>query len=237
MILSCAIIDDEPLATNLLATYAQKTPSLHLVGTYNSAITAIRDLHEHPVDLLFLDIQMPELSGLEFAKVLPKETRIVFTTAFDRYAIEGYKVNALDYLMKPISYDDFLAITNKAITYFSEKRKKRLLIDDEHIFVKSDYKLLQSRVRDILYVEGFKDYVKFYLVNDPNPVVSLINLKKIDEFLPHPQFLRIHRSYIVQMSKVKLVDRGRVVFGNEYIPISESYKDEVQKYIDEHTLA
>ena len=236
MILSCAIIDDEPLAANLLATYAQKTPSLHLVGTYNSAITAIRDLHEHPVDLLFLDIQMPELSGLEFAKVLPKETRIVFTTAFDRYAIEGYKVNALDYLMKPISYDDFLAITNKAIAYFSEKRKKRLIIDDEYIFVKSDYKLLQIRIRDILYVEGFKDYVKFYLVNEPTPIVSLINMKKIDEFLPHPQFLRIHRSYIVQMSKVKLVDRGRVVFGNEYIPISESYKDEVQKYIDEHTL-
>lgn len=237
MILSCAIIDDEPLAANLLATYVQKTSTVKLVGTYNSAITAIRDLHDHPVNVLFLDIQMPELSGLEFAKILPKETRIVFTTAFDRYAIEGYKVNALDYLMKPISYDDFLAVINKAIVYFSEIRKKRLLPDDDSIFVKSDYKLMQIRIKDILYIEGFKDYVKFYLENETTPIISLINMKKIDEFLPHPQFLRIHRSYIVQMSKARLVDRGRVVFGNEYIPISESYKDEVQQFLDAHTLA
>ncbi|MCR4853954.1 MAG: LytTR family DNA-binding domain-containing protein [Prevotella sp.] len=236
MILSCAIIDDEPLAANMLATYAQKTPPLKLIGTYNSAITAIRDLHEHPVDLLFLDIQMPELSGLEFAKVLPKSTRVVFTTAFERYAIEGYKVNALDYLMKPISYEDFLTTVNKAITYFEEAKRQNLLSEDQFIFVKSDYKLVQIPLNSILYIEGFKDYVKVFVENNEEPIVSLINMKKIDEFLPHPQFMRIHRSYIVHMKKVQMIDRGRLVFDKVFIPISESYKDEVQKYVDDHTL-
>ena len=236
MKLSCAIIDDEPLAANMLASYAQNTPSLNLIGTYNSAIAAIRDLREHPVDLLFLDIQMPELSGLEFAKVLPKSTKVVFTTAFEQYAIEGYKVNALDYLMKPISNEEFLKTVNKAICYFEEKKRQQLLTDDQFIFVKSDYKLVQVRLNDILYIEGFKDYVKVFVENSEKPVVSLINMKKIEEFLPHPQFMRVHRSYIVQMKKAKIIDRGRVVFGSEFIPISESYKEEVQRYIDDHTL-
>ena len=134
MTLTCSIIDDEPLAANLIASYVQKTPTLQLAGTYNSAITAIRDLHDRPVDLLVLDIQMPELSGLEFARILPKTTRIVFTTAFSQYAIEGYKVDALDYLLKPISYEDFLNTINKAILYF-ENLRRNLVFEQDNSFL------------------------------------------------------------------------------------------------------
>ena len=236
MILNCSIIDDEPLAANQLVSYVKKTPTLNLVGTYNSAISAIKDLREKPVDLLVLDIQMPELSGLEFAKLMPPDTKIIFTTGFDQYAVEGYNVNALDFLLKPIAYDRFLESVNKGMDYFSSVKMQKRAHADQFIFVKSDYKLVQISLNDILYVEGFKDYVKIFLDGNQKPVMSLINMKRIDEYLPHPEFMRIHRSYIVHMSKIKLVDRARIVFGDEYIPISESYKEEVQKYLDERTL-
>lgn len=236
MILNCSIIDDEPLAANQLVSYVKKTPTLNLVGTYNSAISAIKDLREKPVDLLFLDIQMPELSGLEFAKLMPPDTKIIFTTGFDQYAVEGYNVNALDFLLKPIAYDRFLESVNKGMDYFTSVKMQKRAHADQFIFVKSDYKLVQISLNDILYVEGFKDYVKIFLDGNQKPVMSLINMKRIDEYLPHPEFMRIHRSYIVHMSKIKLVDRARIVFGDEYIPISESYKEEVQKYLDERTL-
>lgn len=163
MILNCAIIDDEPLAAELLKSYVEKTPFLNLIGSYNSAITAIKDLKENPVDIIFLDIQMPELSGIEFAKILPKETRVIFTTAFNQYAIEGYRVNALDYLLKPISYEDFMKSVSKAVDYFSIVRKQETYKKDRFMFVKSDYKLIRVALDDILYIEGLKDYVRFYL--------------------------------------------------------------------------
>lgn len=236
MILSCAIIDDEPLAAGLLESYARKTPELHLVGTYDSALTAMKVLRENPVDLLFLDIQMPEISGLEFAKILPKETRVIFTTAFDRYAIEGYKVNAVDYLLKPISYDSFLASVNKAIEIFNTENRQKTLSRDRFLYVKSEYKLVKIMLDDILYVEGVKDYIKIYITDGRKPVMSLMNMKKIDDYLPRPQFMRVHRSYIVNMTHVDMIDRGRIVLGGNVIPVSDSYKDIVQDFIDSHTL-
>ena len=235
MILKCAIIDDEPLAADLLASSAKKLPMLDLRGTYNSAITAMKDLRENPVDLLFLDIQMPELSGLEFARILPRQTKVVFTSAFSQYAVDGYKVNALGYLLKPISYEDFMAVTNRAFEVLNNEQQTTLLTQDKFIFVKSDYKLVKVELDDILYIEGLKDYVKIYR-KDKRPILSLINMKKIDETLPHPDFLRVHRSFIVHMCKLDMVDRGRIVFGEEFIPISESYKAEVQRFLDGHTL-
>lgn len=236
MILNCAIVDDEPLAADLLTSYVTKTPFLNLIGTYNSAVSAMKDIRENQVDLIFLDVQMPELSGTEFAKILPKETRIIFTTAFNQYAIESYKVEALDYLLKPISYDDFLAAANKAIEWFSIIRKQNVYTRDRFMFVKSDYKLVQIKLDNILYIEGMKDYVKFYVEDFPRPIMSLMNMKKIEDYLPANEFKRIHRSYIVNMKKVKMIDRCRLVFGDSYLPISESYKDDIQKYIDLHTL-
>lgn len=242
MKLNCAIIDDEPLAADLLNSYAQRISYLHVVGTFNSAITAMKQLREQPADLIFLDIQMPELSGIEFARILPQQTKIVFTTAFDQYAIEGYKVDALDYLLKPISYEDFLSTCNKALRLHSaaplqpQDGKGIRGQQDRFIFVKSEYKLVRIDLDNVVYIEGLKDYVKIYFNNGDRPLMSLMNMKKLEEYLPAPEFLRTHRSYIVHMPMVKIVDRMRIVFGSTYIPISDSYKDEVQQYFDSHTL-
>lgn len=235
MTITCAIIDDEPLAAGLLKSYVEKTPFLQLIGSYGSAIEAMKELRTNPAQLLFLDIQMPELSGIEFAKIIPNTTKIVFTTAFQQYAIEGYKVNALDYLMKPISYDDFLTAANKALDWFTIAQKQEIYARDRFMFIKSDYKLIRVSLDDLLYIEGLKDYVRFYLA-DGTRIMSLMNMKKLDDYLPHPEFLRTHRSFIVHMPLAQQIDRFRIVFGDQFIPVSDSYKEEVQEYLDVHTL-
>lgn len=235
MTITCSIIDDEPLAASLLESYVKKTPYLMLKGTYNSAITAMRDLRDNPVQLLFLDIQMPELSGIEFAKILPKDTKIIFTTAFNQYAIEGYKVNALDYLLKPVSYQDFLLSTDKAMDWFSSLNKQNLHNEDRFMFVKSDYKLIRVCLDDIIFVEGLKDYVRIYM-RSGEKIMSLMSMKKLEESLPQPEFLRVHRSWIVHMPEITTIDRFRIVFGDLFIPISDNYKEQVQAYLDNHTL-
>ena len=245
MNLSCAIVDDEPLALDLLETYVNKTPFLQLQGKYSSAVVAMKGLQENPVDLLFLDIQMPELNGLEFSQMVVPETRIIFTTAFSQYALDSYRVNALDYLLKPISYKEFLEASNKALAWFEMKEASQNAANghgegtdngDVFIYVKSDYKLIQIRLDDILYIEGLKDYVKIYLEHEPRPILSLMSLKSVEEHLPSSRFLRVHRSYIVQKSKIRLIDRGRIVFGKEYIPIPDSYKQELQSYLNNKTI-
>ncbi len=237
MTLNCVIIDDEPLAAELLESYAQKIPFLNILGVYNSASDAIRTIRENIIHLLFLDIQMPEISGLEFARIIDKDTRIVFTTAFSQYAIDGYKVNALDYLLKPISFEKFLETSNKALDWFESQTKQKSMVQDRYVFLKSEYKLQKINFDDILYVEGLKDYVKIYLKDTTKNVMSLMNMKKIEEYLPKPEFMRIHRSYIVHMKEVEMIDRFRMVIGNQYLPISDSYKDSVQKFIDLHSLS
>jgi len=236
MIINCAIIDDEPLAAGLLKSYAEKTPFLNLVGTYGSAVEAMKEIRNNPVDLLYLDIQMPELSGIEFAKILPKDTKVIFTTAFQQYAIEGYKVSALDYLMKPVSYEDFLKASNKALEWFCITQKQQTYATDRFMYVKSDYKLVRVSLDDILYIEGLKDYIRIYL-QDGTKIMSLMNMKKLEDYLPRPEFLRTHRSYIVHMSKAEAIERFRIVFGDQYLPISDSYKEDVQQYFDSHTLS
>ena len=231
--MTCAIVDDEPLALDLLESYVRKTPFLELAGKYSSAVQALRELSGRGADLMFLDIQMPELSGLEFSKMLPPDTRIIFTTAFDQYALDGYKVNALDYLLKPISYVDFLRAADKALHWY-ERTRPDAPHDEEidSIFVKSEYKLVQVELRRILYVEGLKDYVKIYEEDNPKPILSLMSLKVMEDLLPASQFMRVHRSYIVRKDKIRIIDRGRIVFGKAYIPISDSYKPAFQEYLD-----
>ncbi len=236
MTLNCIIIDDEPLACELLASYACKTPFITLRGTYNSAISAMKDIRNTPVDLIFLDIQMPELSGIEFARIIPKETKIIFTTAFDQYALHGYKVNAIDYLLKPISYNDFIMSADKALEWFSSLKNKTNDDGNRFIMIKSDYKLIRISLDDILYIEGQKDYVRIYM-NNGEKIMSLINLKTLEQHLPEPEFMRTHRSYIVHMDKITVLDRLRIVFGNKHIPISDSYKDNIMSYFDKHTLS
>ena len=232
MILNCAIVDDEPLALELLKSYVEKTSFLRLVGRYSSAVQAMTEipLHEE-VHVLFLDIQMPELNGLEFSRMVSPETRIIFTTAFGQYALDSYKVNALDYLLKPISYVDFLQSVNKAVQWYELKQKA-----DDCIYVKSDYKLLRIALDRILYIEGLKDYIKIHVEDEPKAILSLISMKAMEEKLPSSRFIRVHRSFIVQKSKIKVLDRGRIVFGKEYIPISDSYKQELQIYLNSHSV-
>lgn len=264
--MTCAIIDDEPLAAELLASYAQKTTFLDLIGTYNSAIEAMRVLRTTPVDLIFLDIQMPELSGLEFATILSPRTMIIFTTAFDRYAVDSYKVNCVDYLLKPISYEAFLHSANKALTRLEESTGSQQQtgltfksattsnfksgasavtssLADRFFYVKSEYKIVRIFLDDLLYVEGLKDYVRFVLRPDSisasqssKSIMCLMNMKTVEDALPQPEFMRIHRSYIVHIPLADAIDRTRIVFGETMLPISDSYKDTVLQYINAHTL-
>lgn len=237
MTLTCAIIDDEPLAVSLLENYVLKTSFLELRGTYNSAVNALPALREEPVDLLFLDIQMPELSGLEFSQVLDPRIRVIFTTAFDQYAVDSYRVNALDYLLKPISYADFLASVNKAVAWFELLRKSSAFdAPVDRIFVRSEYRLLQIELSRVLYIEGLKDYVKIYLEGEERPVLSLMSMKKLEEMLPADRFVRVHRSFIVHADKIKVIERNRIVFGKEYIPISENYKPHFLEVLERRAI-
>jgi len=242
MTISCSIIDDEPLAVSLLESYVKKTPFLALKGTYNSAILALSELNAHPVDLLFLDIQMPELNGMEFSRMVSEQTRVIFTTAFEQYALDSYKVNALGYLLKPISYADFLQSAQKALQWvelYNNRQNSNLApqkADPESIFIKTERRLVQIELNRILYIEGLKDYVKIFVEGEVHPVLSLMSMKTMEELLPSNKFIRVHRSFIVQPEKIKVIERSRIVFGKTYIPISDSYKDNFNEFLSRRSL-
>ena len=240
MNITCIIIDDEPLAVSLIESYVMKTPFLELKGTYNSAINALPVINNNPVDLLFLDIQMPELSGMDFSRMLPENTRIIFTTAFEQYALNSYKVNAIDYLLKPISYPDFLISSQKALKWYEMLKKipdySVEATDPESIFIKTERKLIQVELADILFIEGLKDYVKIHIEGEPRPILSLMTIKSMEELLPANRFIRVHRSFIVQPEKIKVIERNRIVFGKVYIPISENYKSRFTEFILRRSL-
>ena len=231
----CAVVDDEPLALGLIASYVKKTPFLELTGTYSSAVQAMHELPSHPADLLFLDIQMPELNGLDFSRMVNPGTRIVFTTAFEQYAIDGYRVNALDYLQKPISYAEFLQAANKALEWFKllDGQKEKAEDDSESIFVKSEYKLVRVELGKILYIEGLKDYVKIYEEDADKPLLSLMSMKALEESLPPARFIRVHRSFIVQKSKIRAVEHNRIVMLDQrVIPIGDSYREKFLTFLN-----
>ena len=237
MKLSCAIIDDEPLAVELMESYVRKAPFLELQGSFGSGVAAFGMLRDRPVDLLFCDIQMPGLNGVEFSRMLPADTRVIFTTAFSRYAVEGFRVNAVDYLLKPISYADFLAAAQKALEWFELKRRAGAPADDlRSIFVKTEYRLRQIELERILYIEGLKDYVKIHVEDEPHPVLSLMSLKSLEEQLPADRFIRVHRSYIVQPAKIRTIERNSIVFGRERIPISENYRQAFFDFLSDRSL-
>jgi len=233
MIIRCLIVDDEPLALDLIEGYVVKTPFLTLAGRCSSAFQAMEMIEKTEVDLLFLDIQMPGLSGLEFIRSLQNAPKVIFTTAFEQYALDGFKTDALDYLLKPISYPEFLNAVNKARRWFELTEKPVMQETKNSIFVKTDYKLVQIEFNHILYIEGLKDYVKFYLEGTEKPLLSLMSMKSLEENLPDTRFMRVHRSFIVNLDKIKTIERNRIVFGKEYIPISENYKERFQKFVNE----
>ncbi len=235
--LRCCVIDDEPLASQLIASYIEKTPYMELAGVFASAQEAVRTVLEDHIDLVFLDINMPQLNGMEFAKIIPSTCRIIFTTAYDSYAIEGFKVNALDYLLKPISYEEFVTASNKAMKWAELVRKAgEQEAARDYIMVKSDYKVVQIPTSSILYIEGLKDYVKIYLENEDKCIMTLLSMKTLEHELPAAEFIRVHRSYIVNKSKIRTVERNRIVFGKNYIPVSESYKDVFAEFVASRML-
>lgn len=236
--LRCCVIDDEPLAKDLIASYVEKTPFMELVGKFSSAQEAVKTILEEKIDVVFLDIQMPQLNGLEFARIIPPSCRIVFTTAYDSYALEGYKVNALDYLVKPVSYEEFAGAASRALEWTEMYRKAGECVrDNDFIIVKSEYKQIQIPVKDIIFIEGLKDYVKIYIEGESGPVMSLMSMKTLESCLPESEFMRVHRSYIVNKSKIRLIERNRIVFGKHYIPVSDSYKQNFTDWVSSKSLS
>lgn len=224
--ISCIVVDDEPLAVRLMESYVAKTPFLSLKGSFTSGTAAYSFLQDNPVDLLFCDIQMPNLSGMDLSRMLPEGTRIIFTTAFSEYAVEGFKVRAMDYLLKPISYEDFLSATVKAKEYFevtepAEVTGQRKI---KSIFVKTEYRLQQIDLDKITYIKGLKDYVKIHLNDGSTPVLSLMRLKNLEDTLPNEDFVRVHKSFIVRLTAIEAIERSHILIGQDRIPIGDSYK-------------
>lgn len=240
--MTCAIIDDEPLAVKLLENYVERTPELTLCGSYSSAVKAIGGLAQQPVDILFLDINMPDVDGMSFARMIQNgNVQIIFTTAFSEYAVESYKVSAADYLLKPIVYEDFLsAVARAAKNIENGKAQAETPAEqkpcDDCVFIKTDYKLVRLNYDDINYIEGLKDYVKINLTDDRLPILTLASIHAVEAGLPK-SFMRVHRSYIVNLNKITLIERGSIVFGKETVPISDSYKEQLQNFIQERTIA
>lgn len=244
MKLKCIAVDDEPLALGMVCSFIEQTPFLELAGRYDNAVEALRGLHEMSVDLIFLDIQMPGLSGIELARVLDRGRnlsgpRIIFTTAYNQFALEGYKVDALDYLLKPFSYEEFLVAAGKALAYAELLNRPAPLAaaapaqeaENEYLFLKVAHQLQRIALNDILYIQGLKDYVKVYLKSSSNPVLSLTSLKALEEKLPSRRFMRIHRSFIISLDQINAVSRNTVQIGEKNIPVSEQYKEAFNQFL------
>ena len=236
MPITCIIVDDEPMALQLLESYVLRTPYLQLEGKFSNGIEVLQFLHEKKqIDIIFMDIQMPEIDGLELSKKIPIQTKIIFTTAFDQYAIEGYKVNATGYLLKPFNYIEFLEATEKAKKLLLPTKNKEVEIPD-YIFVKSEYKQIKIFLNDIIYIESMKDYVKIFLTSQSSPIVTLLSLKKLNEELPKENFMRVHRSFIVSLEKIEIVEKNQIVFGKQRITVAEPYREQFENFINERSI-
>lgn len=235
--INCIAIDDEPLALKQISMYIEKTAFLNLVNTFDSAMTALQFIAENEIDLIFLDIHMPDLNGMDMAKSLSNGPEIIFTTAYSEYAVDGFKVNALDYILKPLDYSSFLKAALKAQTHFNNINTSKQDIDirADHLFVKSEYKIVRIEIKDILYIEGMREYVRIHLENK-EAIMTLLSMKKIEEKLSDYSFLRVHRSYIVNLKKISTIERNRIIFGKVYIPVSDQHKAEFQNYINNNFL-
>lgn len=235
MKIKCIAIDDEPLAVKKMAGYIQKIPFLELVAECRSAGEAMSIMSKNDIQLLFIDINMPDINGMEFAKSLTNKPYIVFTTAYSEYAVEGFQVMAVDYLLKPITFSNFLKAANRVknlIELTDSNIKEVIRATADHLFVKSEYKLVRIELSDIKYIESQHEYIKIHLINS-KPVMTKLSMKSIEEQLPSDRFMRVHRSYIVNLSRIQVVERNRIVFdGKVYIPVGEQYKDMFQKYIE-----
>lgn len=227
-------IDDEPLALQLVKGYIEKTPFLELAGSFDNPVDAVVYIKSSDVDLVLLDIQMPDLTGTELARVISGGPKVIFTTAYEKYAFEGFRLDAVDYLLKPFSYAEFLKAVQKAqkLIELETKQLPSLEVQNDFLFIKSEYKIRRINLSEINYIEGLRDYVKIFLTEENKPVLSLSTLKALEARLPENRFMRVHRSFIVSLEKVKIIDRNRIVFGEVRIPVTDQYKDNFQKFLD-----
>ena len=230
MTISCMIVDDEPLAVKLLESFVAKTPELELLGSFTDSVEAINAIKEQKPMLLFLDIQMPDLNGMELSHMLPENTKVIFTTAFKEYAFESYEVSAIDFLLKPIRYNKFIAAVEKAEQWFSHQ--KETPSTPKTMFIRVDGELRQINFDNILFVEGMKDYVRFHVEGERLPLTTHMTMKAVEDALPAEDFMRINRSYIVRLDKIRTVDRNLCVYiGDEVIRVTDAYRDAFERYV------
>lgn len=232
--IKCIAIDDEPHALRQLAEYIEAVPYLSLEGSFESAFDACNFLHDNAIDLIFVDINMPDINGIDFVKSLSKNVKIVFITAHSEFAYEGFQLDAADYLLKPISFTDFLKSTNKVNERYFQQNSSLPEIQQnrDYLFIKSEYRVIRINFKDIKYIESKREYVKIFLEGS-EPITTLMSIKKLEETLPGNMFMRVHRSFIVNLDKITVVERNRIVFDNKvYIPISENYGEKFQKYME-----
>lgn len=237
MELKCIAVDDEPLALEMVSAFIRQTSFLSLVGQFENAIEAFSYLNKHEVDLVFLDIQMPDLTGMELARVLEgnkrdRKPRIIFTTAYNQFAIEGYKVDALDYLLKPFNYEEFLRASTKAYNLANVSQTQEEEEQAEYLFLKVEYQLVKVMLKDIIFIEAYKDYVKVHLTNKPAPLLSLTSLKSLEDLLPAKQFMRIHRSYIVSLDHIQSITKNSVNMGHTTLTVSDNYKETFMAFVN-----
>lgn len=226
MTIKCLVVDDEPVARKGIAGYVEQTPFLMMVGSCKSAIEANDELHKKEVDLLFLDIQMPDLTGTEFIRSLKNPPAVIFTTAYRDYAIEGFELNALDYLVKPISFQRFLKAANKALSFFEMQRQHRPTgIDQEYFFIKCDGQFIKIKLEEVLYFESEKDYVFIY--TESKRYLTLLSLKQLEKELPSDRFLRVHRSFLVSLEKIESMEGNQLIIRDKRIPVSRSLQENI----------
>lgn len=233
--INSVIIDDEPLAAGIIQDYIEKVPFLHLKASFTNALEAIQYIEQEDVDLVFLDIRMPDITGVDLLKNLKKRPAAIFTTAYQEYAIEGYSLNVVDYLLKPIPFTRFVSAATRAHEYINMVKGTRSYgigaPQQEFIFIKTEYKIVKVDLSDILYIEGLKDYSKIYLKDNSKPIFTLQNLKSFESKLPQDRFIRIHRSYIVSINKINVICKNRVLIAQTDIPVSIGFKNNLQEII------
>lgn len=232
--IKCIAIDDEPHALRQLAEYIEAVPYLSLEGSFESAFDACNFLYDNTIDLIFIDINMPDINGIDFVKSLSKNVKIVFITAHSEFAYEGFQLDAADYLLKPISFTDFLKSANKVNERYFQQNSSLPEIHQnrDYLFIKSEYRIIRINFKDIKYIESKREYVKIFLEGS-EPITTLMSIKKLEETLPGNMFMRVHRSFIVNLDKITVVERNRIVFDNKvYIPISENYGEKFQEYME-----
>lgn len=232
--INCLLIDDEPLALQLLEDHVRKIPFLKLAGKFEEPLQALPLLESEQIDLLFLDIKMPDITGIDFFKSLTHKPQVIFTTAYSEFAIEGFELKAMDYLLKPISFDKFITACNRVKEYTDLKNSKNRKSRD-YFFINVAHKLHKIFYDDILYLEGFKDYTKIYLSGITSPLLILHNLKYFEDLFEETEFVRIHRSYIVSIRKVNTASRKSVTIANESLPVSDNYRDKLFSVIEQCT--